>query len=214
MREQRQAAFDGHLVGKADVIIRGERPRIEDYKTGSIYNANDPEEVKEQYRRQMLLYAVLEHEDTGTWPVTATLIPIEGDPLEIAIDPQEATRAAEEALAGLSAYNTAVESGVEPVAMAAPSQDVCRFCSFAIDCPALWMTVDTSWQEAGYTMLAGTINSTEVAHTGTVNLTVSAIRGSVPPGDYLLYQLDPQRFGSSRGDSRNGDRRQLAHRRS
>jgi RecB family exonuclease len=194
IREERQSAFGGKLVGKADVIVRGPEPVIEDYKTGALYEPDDPTQVKEQYRAQMLLYAVLEHEATGIWPVRAILIPLEGLPVEIEIVPAEAEEAARQALADLARYNNAVEAGGDPSTLAAPSPEACFYCPYAIECPAFWTTADPSWRSDGVAAVAGEILGSQTARNGTLTLELRAVRGSAPSGNYLLYGLDPQRF--------------------
>jgi PD-(D/E)XK nuclease superfamily protein len=194
IREERQSAFGGKLVGKADVIVRAPEPVIEDYKTGALYEPDDPTQVKEQYRVQMLLYAVLEHEATGTWPVRGTLIPLEGPPVEIKIVPAEAEEAARRALLHLARYNDAVEAGRDPSTLAAPSPEACFYCPYAIECPAFWTTADPTWRRDGIVAVAGEILGSQTARTGTLALELRVVRGSAPPGDYLLYGLDPQRF--------------------
>jgi PD-(D/E)XK nuclease superfamily len=196
IREERQSAFGGKLVGKADVIVRAPEPVIEDYKTGALYEPDDPTKVKEQYRAQMLLYAVLEHEATGTWPLRATLIPLEGPPLEIQIVPAEAEEAARRALADLARYNEAVEAGGDPSTLAAPSPKACFYCPYAIECPAFWTTADPSWGGNGVAAVAGEILGSQTSRNGTLSLELRVVRGSAPPGNYLLYGLDPQRFAA------------------
>jgi hypothetical protein len=194
IREERQSAFGGKLVGKADVIVRAPEPVIEDYKTGALYEPDDPTQVKEQYRAQMLLYAVLEHEATGIWPVRAILIALEGPPIEIQIVPAEAEEAARSALADLARYNDAVEAGGDPSTLAAPSPAACFYCPYSIECPAFWTTADPSWGGDGVAAVAGEILGSRTSRNGTLSLELRVVRGSAPPGNYLLYGLDPQRF--------------------
>jgi hypothetical protein len=192
--EERQSAFDGKLKGKADVIIRTAQPVIEDYKTGALYDPDDPSQVKEQYRTQMLLYAVLEHEETGTWPIRATLIPLEGPPVEIDIVPAEAEEAARNALADLARYNEAVDAGGDPLALASPSAEACLFCPYAIECPAFWSAAAPSWGADGIVAAAGEIRGSQTAQNGRLSISLRVVRGSLSPGDYLVYDLDPHRF--------------------
>jgi RecB family exonuclease len=198
LQEQRQQAFGGKLRGRADVIRRSPEPEIEDYKTGSLFEAGT-DEVKPTYRRQMLLYAVLEHEATGVWPKSATLVPLQGERISIEINPDEASAAAEEALRALDEYNSAVDRGVDAIDLAAPSPSACRFCPYAIECPAFWLSAGPLWLQEGIVALAGELLGREESRLSTFNLRVRREGGTVGPGEYLLYQLDAERFGALLG---------------
>jgi RecB family exonuclease len=195
LREQRQEAFGGKLRGRADVIQRDPEPAIEDYKTGTLFDGENGE-VKAQYRTQMLLYAVLEHEATGVWPKRATLVPLQGDPVVIEIDPGAAMAAAEAAIDALSDYNRAVDAGTPPIDLASPSPSVCGFCPYAIECPAFWSEAEPSWLEHGVIAVAGQIHDREESRLSTFNVRLERAAGSVGAGDYLLAQLDAERFGA------------------
>jgi hypothetical protein len=195
LQEQRQQAFGGKLRGRADVIRRSPEPEIEDYKTGSLADG-ETGDIKPQYRTQMLLYAVLEHEATGVWPKRATLIPLQGAPGVIEIDAAEATAAAEAALDALASYNEQVQAGTPIVDLATPSPAACRFCPYAVGCSAFWSAADETWLEEGITAVAGGMHGREESRLSTFNMKIEKATGSVPPGDYLLYQLDAERFGA------------------
>jgi hypothetical protein len=195
LQEQRQQAFGGKLRGRADVIRRSPEPEIEDYKTGSLADG-ETGDLKPQYRTQMLLYAVLDHETTDIWPKRATLVPLQGPPVVIDVDPAEATAAAEAALDALDSYNRGVEAGKPAIDLAAPSPAACRFCAYAIECPAFWSAADERWLDEGIVAVAGGMHGREKSRLSTFNITVERSTGSVPHGDYLLYQLDAERFGA------------------
>jgi PD-(D/E)XK nuclease superfamily len=195
LQEQRQQAFDGKLRGRADVTRRSPQSAIEDYKTGSVLD-DESAEIKPQYRTQMLLYAVLEHETTGVWPKHATLIPLRGEPIVIDVDPAEANAAAEAALVALEEYNRRVDNDAPAIDLATPTPNACRFCPYAIECPAFWSSADESWLEMGIVAVAGPIHAREESRLSTFNVRIAREKGSVRPGDYLLYQLDAERFGA------------------
>lgn len=195
VREQRQEAYGGKLRGRADVIKRSPEPVIEDYKTGSVSEDGNGE-VKSQYRTQMLLYAVLEREATGVWPKRATLVPLQGDPVVIEVDPAEATAAAEAAIAALDDYNRDVERGESPMELASPSPGACLFCPYAIQCPAFWSAAEPSWIHHGLVAVAGEMRGREESRLSTFNVKITRAAGSVGPGEYLLFQLDAERFGA------------------
>ena len=195
LQEQRQQAFGGRLRGRADVIRRSPETVIEDYKTGPVFDEASTD-VNPHYRTQMLLYAVLEHETMGVWPKRATLVPLQGEPVVIEVDPADATAAAKAALEALEDYNRKVADGVQAIELAKPSPTACRFCSYAIECPAFWSSADENWLDEGIVAVAGPIQAREESRLSTFNVRIASAAGSLAPGDYLLYQLDAERFGA------------------
>lgn len=131
----------GRLRGKIDLAVRsGGVPLIADYKTGAALE-RDSLQIVGRYRRQLLLYAALEHEATSQWPATAWLVPLEGKPEQVEVDPVEAAGTVADALALLDAYNSAAP-GAQP---ASPAPGTCSACGFASRCPAFWAACDASW---------------------------------------------------------------------
>lgn len=197
LQEAPRSAYDGRLRGRPDVIRRGRRHEIEDYKTGSLTDPTSGE-LRPAYRQQVLLYAVLEHAGTGSWPERATLIPLEGDPISLAIDPEEAEAAGERAVAGLAAYNGAVEAGTPPIRLASPSPSTCRFCPYAIRCPGFWKAADESWGGEGIVALAGVTAEAHAAERGNMTVRVDVEAGSAGRRQLWLHQIDPERFPAAR----------------
>jgi hypothetical protein len=145
----------------------------------------------------MMLYATLEHAETGEWPAVATIIPLKGDPIRIAIDPSEAEECARSALAELESYNRAVTDGADLESLASPSSGTCRFCPYSSRCPAFWDSVAPEWSSAGVGAIAGTVLVREVADQGTLSVQVKVERGTIEPGPAWLAGLDPQRFAAA-----------------
>lgn len=191
--EHAQRSGDGRLRGKADVIRREPEHEIEDYKTGALYE-EDTGELKGAYRTQMLLYAALEREASGHWPARATLIPLSGDPVALQIVPAEADAEAREALRALDSYNDAVRDSASAIELATPSSAACRFCEFAVCCPAFWTAVSADWREDGVVAAAGTILARENATGGTVALQIDVSSGSLCRGEWILTRIDPERM--------------------
>jgi hypothetical protein len=178
------------------VIHRGPTHEIEDYKTGALYEA-DPTgatAVKSHYRVQMLLYAALEHAATGSWPTRATLIPLQGPPALIAIDPDEAAHVAEMSMDALDTYNAAVEADADFQTLASPSAETCVYCPYAIRCPAFWNAASENWRDAGIVAVSGEITHRTESRLSTFNATIAATHGSLPKGEYVLVQLESDRF--------------------
>ena len=193
--EQEGQAFGGMLRGRPDVVRSDERGGvIEDYKTGSLYEAGT-EEVKAAYRMQLLLYAVLERNRSGLWPRSARLIPLEGEPETLEIDPAEAEALANEVVSALKAYNEHVAEGTPPEELASAAPDHCRFCAFSVRCPAFWATVDRGWAEEGILAAAGEVEGSEASRFDTFDLELDASSGSVEHGRLRLQALDVESFG-------------------
>jgi RecB family exonuclease len=173
--EQPGTAAGGRLRGRIDVVRLGPPKVIEDYKTGAIA---DPEtgEVKDDYRIQMQLYAVIEHERDGVWPAQAVLIPVKGAALTIGIEPSTALGTAEAALAALDDYeNAPAAPGIWR--LAAPSSRLCGRCPFSVHCGPFWDACEEAWQAEGVRAAAGAV--TEVSRSGdSLTLTIDSHAGS------------------------------------
>lgn len=193
--EQSQEAASGRIRGRADVIRRSPVHEIEDYKSGALYE-EDTGELKPSYKTQMLLYAVLEHADTGQWPVRASLIPLVGEPAAIEVVPAEAEAEAGAALSALNSYNGSVSS-VSPEELARPSPDHCRFCEYAVSCPAFWSTVSEDWRDGAFVAAAGYLRGRESAQRGAIALHVEVVGGSVENGAWTIERIDPDRFAAA-----------------
>jgi hypothetical protein len=190
--EKSQDAAKGLIRGRADVIRRSPVHEIEDYKSGALYE-EDTGELKPSYKTQMLLYAVLEHADTGQWPLRATLIPLAGEPASIEVVPAEAEAEAAAALSALDSYNGSV-SRVSPEALARPSPDHCRYCEHGVSCPAFWSTVSEDWRDGAFVAAAGYLRGRESAQRGAIALHVDVEAGSVASGAWTIERIDPDRF--------------------
>ncbi len=178
--EESLQTADGKVKGKPDLIIRSPDHEIRDYKTGSIleYESDNP---KGEYVTQLLLYAVLEYENTGSWPSKGRLIPLKGKDAEVEIDPTEARRVEAEARAALDRYNSVV-SGGDPLTLANPSSKNCRYCDYASECPAFWDAISPAWADEERSVLAaaGIIVERTVSKRGRVSVSLEEVRGSVP----------------------------------
>lgn len=175
------------------MIRRSPAHEIEDYKSGAVFE-DDSGELKSAYRTQMLLYAVLEHEDTGSWPTRASIIPLTGDPVSIDIVPAEAEAAADQALAALASYNASVQNTDRGDQLAKPGPEHCRFCEFAVVCPAFWQHLTADWRDGPVVAAAGYLIGREASQRGSVALRVDVRAGSVGSGEWTIARVDPARF--------------------
>lgn len=131
----------GLLAGRADLVIRSaSRHLVVDYKSGSVLDAVTQAMIP-AYENQLRIYAALEREASGEWPEKAVLMPLNGPPIELAINPVECDAVADEAVALLHAYNVAAP-GPQP---ATPSPGSCRRCAASCHCPAFWAAYRPDW---------------------------------------------------------------------
>ena len=193
-REREHAGFEGKLRGRPDIVRKtAAGTAIEDYKTGSLYEAESGE-LRESYRLQLLLYAALAQEADGERATSATLIPLEGGPARIDIQGAEATEAAAKVIEAMDAYNEAVAAGVPPLDMATPCPDHCRFCPYAIRCPAFWATITPEWSEDGIVAVAGEVQGAAISRFGTLDLETTVESGSVSGERVTLHGLPIDQF--------------------
>lgn len=193
LEEHAQSACGGTLRGRADVVRRFPDHVIQDYKTGSIHGADGS--LRSGYRTQLLLYAYLEHEECGSWPVRAEVIPLRGDPAIIEVVPPEATAAAEQALAARDRYNALVGSGITE-SDAAPSAAACRWCEFELRCPAFWKAASADWTADGVVAVVGTVTAKETFGFGTLDLDLAVSAGTLSEGHCRLHGLPLSQFGT------------------
>ena len=109
LREHDFTAFAGRLIGRPDVIRAG---RVVDYKSGAILERDDATQtsvVKAAYGRQLRIYGYLVRQALGWWPQYGILLPLGGAGVEVALEPSECEREANEALALLISYEARLQ---------------------------------------------------------------------------------------------------------
>lgn len=193
--EQELNAFGGRLRGRPDRITLGPHSSVEDFKTGAIYELDEAAEeprLRESYRRQLLLYAVLVRHAYGRWPNTARVIALTGAVEEFGIEPADALAVAEESLQLLDNYNAAVARHSPPEAMAQPSGLACSTCSYQHQCDPHWSYATAAWRS--YLSVEGTVLQRQDFGDGTVALRVDVQRGTRDPGPLVVTRLDTSRF--------------------
>jgi hypothetical protein len=165
---------DGLLYGRADLVIRGaNRHQIIDYKSGAVLD-RETSLPREGYVRQLQLYACLEQETSGGWPMSAHLFPLQGAPVEIEVEPPICLAVAAAAREALGAYNATVP-GVQP---AQPTPEHCRWCPASTICPAFWTACDESWAPA-VSAVAGTVTRVFETKLGGLTIYVEPEAGSL-----------------------------------
>ena len=192
LEEHATSACGGILRGRADVVRRFPDHVIQDYKTGSIRDACG--HLKAAYRTQALLYAYLEHEECGSWPARAEVIPLNGHPEIIEVVPAEAAAAVAQALAVRDRYNALVESGITE-GDAAPSAAACRWCGFELRCPAFWRAASAGWAADGVVAVAGTMTAKETFGFRTLDVDLAVRAGTLGETRCRLHGLPLSQFG-------------------
>lgn len=113
---------------------------IIDYKSGQVVDSVSGL-LKGQYARQLLLYAYLESESSGSWPDRLAVLPIRGEMIDVVPDTEASLALATEARGVLAAYNAQVPQP-QP---GNPSESVCTWCDYVVDCPSFWTMNTEDW---------------------------------------------------------------------
>jgi hypothetical protein len=180
------SAFEGRLFGRADLVIRGETVRrLIDYKSGSVID-RESLEPRESYVRQLQLYAFLERESSGAWPTSAHLFPLNGLPVEIAIDAATCTAVAADAIASLETFN-AVAPGEQS---ASPAPATCGYCQYAGGCYAFWSACDGSWAP-NVLAASGRVARAFTTPLGGVTVRLAVEKGSIESDTVTVSGIDP-----------------------
>lgn len=140
--ERRLQTKDGKLVGKPDNY---DGNTITEFKS-SLPDASRPQadQVLDEYRRQLRLYAAIIADIDGVWPKTGKILAASGDSLSFPIVPAECASEATQALASAENANRSLSKEAADKELASPSNDACARCPFQHLCPAFW-----SWLNAG-----------------------------------------------------------------
>ena len=184
---------DGLIRGRPDLVIRAPVHEIRDYKTGAVIEPATGD-IRPEYLMQLLLYAVLEHASTGEWPSSGLLVPLEGHEVAVDLDPAEAGSLENTVKESLAAYNRVAESGGDPLQLARPSPEACRYCDHATECPAFWEAVNPEWEAGGVHAAAGVVTGVRVAARGSIAVDLDRVVGSVGSGPLSLTGIDLVEF--------------------
>jgi RecB family exonuclease len=188
LTEEELTAADGRLFGRLDLIVRSAgRHMIIDYKTGSFLEPGTAQ-LKATYERQLMLYAYLEAEASGSWPEEAVLVPFGAEPVTLNIDPNACQRLSQDVLAALDQWQAWI--GRPPPANASTS--TCRWCPFAARCPEFWAACNTSWSDDLLAM-RGRVTSIATTPLGGVTLQIASTQGSVL-GAVAVRNVEPAEF--------------------
>ena len=182
--EHELVAFDGKLRGRIDLFI--EHPashRLIDYKSGTAIDRQTLD-VRVSYAHQLQLYAVLVWQNFGEWPVSAQLIPLEGPPVNIALEENSCRAIAEAAQRLFDDFNVSV-----PVAPAYPGVSNCPVCSYSARCSVLWAELDTSWAQ-DLLAVRGTVSKVTRTPLGGTSILVDMTDGSMEGPTVVIRNID------------------------
>jgi hypothetical protein len=152
-----------------------------DYKSGAILEhdaAAQTDVVKAVYVRQLRIYGYLVRQNLGWWPERGVLLPLGGAGVEVALDPSECEREANEAIGLLDTYEAKRRAAATPEEMASPTPNGCRWCPFKLVCPAFWSasTPDWSGQLDGAAIEGVVLEQPTVIHAGVARAVAVAIQ--------------------------------------
>lgn len=171
--ERKLHVRDEGLVGTPDRVELG-RDGIEivDLKTGwTVGDTLDP-----IHRRQILFYAYLWYRVHGEWPVRGSVQRLDGHRVTMKITPEEAIEEVAAAKTLAEAFDRSV-SRQNPVALATPSPDTCRFCDFKGACWAFF-AADRGDKRVRSINLLGEVSG--VSHRGNVqSVELVSVRGDI-----------------------------------
>jgi RecB family exonuclease len=165
---------DGLIRGRADLVVaEGDDLWVADYKS-SLRDPASNSRVGDEYTMQLRLYAYLLHEHLDRWPSRGVLIPLDGPPVYVDVDPDASEAVADDARATLSAFQ-ALSLGAQP---ARPSPAACRFCPYAAACSPFAGALSTGWAEE---LLAcvGVVQAIEGSRRGGFAISVEVAAGSL-----------------------------------
>jgi hypothetical protein len=184
----------GDLRGRADLIVRKPVHEIRDYKSGPVTGFNGA--PREEYVRQLLLYALMEAHEANSWPDTVVLVPFRGPQVRIEMSEchAQAEAAADEAVNALRSYNTAVDSATDPFSIASPAPSACGYCEHAGRCGPFWASASDVWVDEGVVAAAGLLREMRAAQNGGVALDIQVAAGSLPGPTLIVTPLDPADF--------------------
>lgn len=134
------------IFGKID-FIRTNRDGIQliDYKTGNIFKEGDTSNgIKQEYQKQLKLYAALYFETFGFWPNKLTIITLDQNELDVLFDINECIDLLEEATNFLDEVNSKIifMHNIEDLANPLPTN--CNYCTYRPACLAYWRLKDNS----------------------------------------------------------------------
>lgn len=131
---------DGKIGGKIDLVKHADAgTEILDYKTGAIIDSySESDDIKQEYKQQLKLYAALYFSKFGVWPVRIALVGLDQHEHEIQFDKDECMNILNDAKRKLDELNALIEGGTSSEIFARPSPQNCRYCLYRPACKRYW----------------------------------------------------------------------------
>lgn len=172
---------DGLVGGYIDrVTMTKEGIVLCDYKSGAVLDSGTGEgfgELKRAYKVQIELYAALYRLKSGVWPIRLEIVPLQGTPVDVRFDPENAKRLLAEASTFLRSANkriAEVENGsAEITGLASPQSMHCRFCLFRPACRAYWIAKRQESQEKWPVDVQGFLRETTRLRNGKICMKIA-----------------------------------------
>lgn len=137
------------IKGKIDCVRRvGDAVHLIDFKSGRVKDATG--QVKDEYRRQLTLYAALYERQYQTLPSYLALVDVEGEELPIAADASEIRSTLDRAEHAVEAWQRSIPSGdltlqvIQTAVEARPATETCRHCAARHHCHAHHRRLDAN----------------------------------------------------------------------
>jgi CRISPR/Cas system-associated exonuclease Cas4 (RecB family) len=129
------------IYGTPDRVERiAGRLRVIDLKSGL-----HQQDVTDDQRRQLLLYAHLVEVTFGQPPDDLVIADISGRETYVPFDASDRVEAVRVAQQTREAWNSVVSSR-RPYSLATPGQNACRWCPFRVTCRPSWETSEPEWE--------------------------------------------------------------------
>ena len=174
-------SHDGQVGGYIDrVTMTKDGVILLDYKSGVILSpgtGGGPGELKRTYKEQMELYAGLYRLKCGAWPIGLRILPLQGTPVEVVLDPENSERLLAEANKFLCAANERIaevkNGSAEITVLALPQAVHCRLCLFRPACQAYWIAREQESQEKWPADIRGVLRETTRLRNGKVCMRIA-----------------------------------------
>ena len=111
------------------------------------------------------------------------------------LEPEKCEAEAAVAIRLLDQYNEGLTRALDPIDLATPSPENCRWCQYQLFCPAFWSTVGPEWGEE---LRSGVVSGKATAppspiHGGlALSMPLEVAQGTAAPSEVIsLFPLDP-----------------------
>ena len=172
---------DGHVGGYIDLVTMTKNGVVlSDYKSGAVLergSGEGPSQIKRAYMVQLKLYAALYRLKFAVWPIRLEVVPLQGSPMGVVFEPEDAEHLLAEASKFLRLANqriAEVENGsADNTDLASPQAAHCRLCLFRPTCQAYWTAKQQELQEKWPADVQGFVRETKRLRNGKVCMIIS-----------------------------------------